>query len=296
VITWNVARRSSRLAEQSAALAGREPDIVALQEVTDRTLPLWRVVLERIGLPHVRASLDHAEPSRAPAQRRRTGVLVGSSVVLRDPFATLPVPWSETAVAAVAATGIGPIEIHCLHVPNAANGWVKVHTLRAIRAGLHAPPPTPRVVCGDLNTPRRELESGKVLSFARDSRGRVRPERGPEWDEAELGVVPGLRDLGYRDAYRSLHGYGSREPSWTWQRIAGHGGGWRLDHIFTSAELEPAASIYHHSWRDEGLSDHSALEADIRPRETSVVAASMPAGGRLPRLSCPRWLDQRDAP
>ena len=123
------------------------------------------------------------------------------------------------------------------------------------------------MVCGDLNTPRRELESGEVVSFARDSRGRLRPERGRVWDEAELGVVPGLRDLGYRDAYRSLHGYGSREPSWTWQRISGHGGGWRLDHLFTSAELWPTACIYHHAWRNEGLSDHSALEADIIRRE-----------------------------
>jgi exodeoxyribonuclease III len=266
VVTWNVARRSSRLAEQGAALASREPDVVALQEITDRTLPLWRAVLERIGLPHVRASLD-AGPSRAPAQRRRTGVLLGSSAALRDPSATLHVPWAETAVAAVAATAIGPVEIHCLHVPNAANGWVKANTLQAIRSGLQAASPMARVVCGDLNTPRRELESGEVLSFARDSRGRLRPERGPEWDEAELGVVPGLRDFGYRDAYRSLHGYGSREPSWTWQRISGHRGGWRLDHLFTSPELEPAASVYHHSWRDDGLSDHSALEADVVRRE-----------------------------
>jgi len=44
VITWNVARRSSCLAEQCAALAAREPDVVALQEVTDTTLPLWRAV------------------------------------------------------------------------------------------------------------------------------------------------------------------------------------------------------------------------------------------------------------
>jgi exonuclease III len=267
VITWNVARRSFRLAEQAAALASRDPDVVALQEVTAATLPLWRALLERIGLPHVRASLDVADPSRAPRSRRRTGVLLGSSAALRDPSATLPVPWTETAVAALADAAIGPVEIHCLHVPNAANGWVKAHTLQAIRAGLQPAPRTPRVVCGDLNTPRRELESGEVVSFASDSRGRLRPERGPVWDEAELGVVPGLRDLGYRDAFRSLHGYGSREPSWTWQRISGHGGGWRLDHLFTSAELRPAACIYHHAWRDAGLSDHSALEADIARRE-----------------------------
>jgi exonuclease III len=263
VITWNVARRSSRLAEQAAALASREPDVVALQEVTKLTLPLWRALLERIGLPHVRASLDGADPARIPASRRRTGVLLASRAALRGPSARLPVPWAETALAVLADGAIGPVEIHCLHVPNAANGWVKAHTLRAMRAGLQLAPRTPRVVCGDLNTPRRELESGAVVSFARDSRGHLRPDRGPAWDEAELGVVPGLRDLGYRDAYRSLHGYGSREPSWTWQRISGHGGGWRLDHLFTSAQLSPTACIYHHAWRHEGLSDHSALEADI---------------------------------
>ena len=263
VITWNVARRSSRLAEQAAALAAREPDVVALQELTVATLPLWRAVLARIGLPYVRASLDGAEPSRAPAERRRTGVLLGSRTELGDPSTTLAVPWPETAVAAVANTAIGAVEVHCLHVPNAANGWIKARTLQAIRAGLQVAPRSARVVCGDFNTPRRELDTGEVMSFARDSRGRLRPERGAEWDEAELGVVPGLRDLGYRDAYRSLHGYRSREPSWTWKRISGHGGGWRLDHLFTSAELEPVACSYHHSWRDEGLSDHSALEADV---------------------------------
>ena len=26
------------------------------------------------------------------------------------------------------------------------------------------------------------------------------------------------------------------------------------------------AARYHHDWRDAGLSDHSALEADVRPR------------------------------
>jgi exonuclease III len=261
IITWNVARRSSRLAEQAMALAGREPDVVALQEVTARTLPLWRAALATIGVPHVTASLDSADPAREPASRRVTGVLVASRAPLAPAAASLPVPWPETALGA----GAGPLELHCAHVPNAANGEVKVDTLRAIRAGLTAAAPAPRVLCGDLNTPRRELPDGAVLSFARDTRGRLRPERGRAWDEAELGVVPGLRDLGYSDAYRSLHGYGAREPSWTWQRISGHGGGWRIDHLFVSPQLRATGCRYHHAWREQGLSDHSALEADVEP-------------------------------
>ena len=264
IISWNVARRSSRLAEQAAALAEREPDAVALQEITRRTAPLWRRALETIGLPQIRVSLDEAEPRREPATRRATGVLVAARRSVRE-VSPLALPWPETATALTTQSdSAGRVEIHCVHVPNAANGWVKVRTLEAIRAGLAAVPAGPRVLCGDLNTPRRELPSGEVISVARDSKARLHRERGAEWDEAELGVVPGLREIAYTDAFRELHGYERREPSWTWRQIAGHGGGWRLDHLFTSAELRPVAALYHHSWRDEGLSDHSALEVDVR--------------------------------
>ena len=261
VITWNVARRVSVLHEQAAALAIRNPDAVALQEVTERTLPLWRAALRTVGLPHVRCTLEQADPAREPASRRRTGVLVAASAPLGEAAAALPVPWGETSLEAQVEHL--DVEICCVHVPNAANGWVKVETLAAIRSGLAAAPAGARVLCGDLNTPRRESPDGEVISFGRDSNGRLRPERGHDWDAAELGVVPGLGELGYRDAFRWLHGYASREPSWTWRRIAGHSGGWRLDHLFASPELEPVACRYHHDWRERGLSDHSALEADL---------------------------------
>jgi exonuclease III len=75
--------------------------------------------------------------------------------------------------------------------------------------------------------------------------------------------VPGLRDFGFSDAFRSVHGYARREPSWTFRRMGGHDGGWRLDHLFASPELDVAGSRYHHAWRDGDLSDHSALEADL---------------------------------
>lgn len=263
LITWNVARRTARIVEQATALATRDPDLVALQEVTRRTVPMWRSAFRFMGLPHVQASLDDADPLRTPVARRSTGVMLASRTPLSDVQQALSVPWPETGVGAVAETERGPVEVYCVHVPNAANGVVKVHTLQAIRRSLAAATPAPRILCGDLNIPRRELPDGEVISFARDSRGRLRPERGEAWDAAELGVVPGLRDLGYQDVYRALHGYGASEPSWTWKRIAGHEGGWRLDHIFASSELRPIACLYHHAWREHELSDHSALEADL---------------------------------
>ncbi len=253
LITWNVNRRVERLAAQAAALAGREPDVVALQEVTARTWPLWHAALVTIGLGHALCSLDGADARREPATRRRTGVVLAARTPL-GAAERLEAPWPETTLAAE----VEGVIVHTAHVPNAANGWIKPDTLAALRAGLEAGS-GPRVLCGDLNTPRRELPDGTVVSFARDSRTRLRPERGTRWDDAELGVVPGLRDLGFADAFRAVHGYGSREPSWVWS----HGGGWRLDHVF-AAGLEVEAAVYHHGWRDDGLSDHSPLEADLR--------------------------------
>ena len=258
LLSWNVARRVTRLHEQAAAIAGRSVDVLALQEVTRRTLPIWREACAQLGLTHVLASLDHAEPRREPASRRQTGVLVAARATL-EPAGRLAPPWAETAIGGL----VEGVEVQCVHVPNAANGWIKIETLEAIRAGLADAPPGPRLLCGDLNTPRRELSDGTVLSFARDSSGKLRHERGERWDAGELGVVPGLRELGYVDVFRAVHGYSRREPSWTWQRRAGHGGGWRLDHIFASSELRPIRCSYHHDWQDRGLSDHFALEADL---------------------------------
>jgi exonuclease III len=263
LITWNVARRRSGLVEQATVLAMRQPDIVALQEVTRQTVAVWCRAFALMGLEYVRSSLDDADAAREPIARRRTGVMLAARMPLLDVGHPLALPWPETAACASIETTRGPVEVFCVHVPNAANGIVKVRTLQAIRAGIAAGKPGARVVCGDLNTPRRELPSGEVISFASDRSGRLRPERGPEWDSAELAVVPGLQELGYRDTYRALRGYGQSEPSWTWKRIAGHNGGWRIDHILASLQLRPIACCYHHAWRDDGISDHSGLEADF---------------------------------
>jgi endonuclease/exonuclease/phosphatase family metal-dependent hydrolase len=263
LITWNVARRRTRLVEQATVLAQREPSVVALQEVTRQTLPAWRHAFALMGLEHVRSSFDVTTTPPGGDRRRVTTVVVASRVPLSDAPNRPSVPWPETALWVTAQTTFGDVEILCVHVPNAANGQIKPQTLSAVRADLERAGEGARVVCGDMNTPRRELPTGGVLSFARDRYGRLRSDRGTEWDAAELGVVPGLRDLGYRDVFRAIHGYGRPEPSWTWQRIAGHRGGWRLDHVFASSPLEPIAARYHHAWRDDGLSDHSALEADL---------------------------------
>jgi endonuclease/exonuclease/phosphatase family metal-dependent hydrolase len=119
-------------------------------------------------------------------------------------------------------------------------------------------------VLGDLNTPRKELPDGTVWTFARDRYGRLREDRGERWDVAESALVRGLEEHGFRDAFRELNGFDSKEPSWEWPRW---GGGYRLDHLIASTEVTVSTCSYRHDWRrDDRLSDHSALVAQLDVR------------------------------
>jgi len=250
VLTWNVAGRVQRQAEQAAVVAAADADVVALQEVTARTLPLWREALAAAGLPHAATALTGRVDGR-----RALGVLTAA----RGPLEVLPpppdVPWPER----VLACAVDGIEIVNLHSPIApAPELAKIRTHEAVAAYLHDRA-GPAVLCGDLNTPRRELPDGDVLTFAHDSAGRLRPERGERWDRAERALVHGLREDGWVDAFRAIRGYGDREASWTFKDDRG---GWRLDHVLATG-LSPTAAAYAHDWRRAGLSDHSALLVDF---------------------------------
>jgi endonuclease/exonuclease/phosphatase (EEP) superfamily protein YafD len=204
---------------------------VCLQEVTRSTAPLWRAAL---GGHHVETT--------EPADGRRLAVLTAARgpVERLEPVAGLP--WPERVLRVRLADGVEVVNVHS--PISQSPGRVKVVTHEAVHAAL-AGHPGPAVLCGDLNTPRREHADGTVTTFGKD----------PRHDAAERLLV---RGLGWTDAFRAVHGYAEREPSWVWP----HGGGWRLDHVLCRG-LAVRACAYVHAVRDHGLSDHSALLAEL---------------------------------
>ena len=245
LVSWNVAGRLKRQPEQAAAVLSMAPDVVALQEVTVNSLPLWRAVLEEAGLPHSVTPLDEFVPPKP----RRLGTFTAS----RQPLERLDLgelPCQERAVSA----RVDGIEVLNVHSPIAPSpGLAKVLTHEALYA--YARGRDAIVLCGDLNTPRRTHEDGDVMTFAYTSSGKLRPERGERWDAAERALVHTLRaEHGWADAFLD-----APERTWT---FANDRGGWRLDHLLTKG-VDVTARAYAHDWRRSGLSDHSAIVADV---------------------------------
>ena len=254
LLSWNVAGRARGQPAQAERIAALSPDLVCLQEVTGRTAPDWAESLRAAGLQDVRV----ADPAAASAARRDRPLLaLVASRVAQEPVDVDGLPWPER----VLASRVDGLEVVNVNSPISSRpGLVKVLTHEAVHRHLSSGS-GPRVLCGDLNTPRREHPDGRVWTFARTRTGRLRPERGERWDAAELALIKGLEPQGFRDGFRSLHGLEAREPSWVWQQS---GGGYRLDHLIVSAEVEVLVCGYLHEWRTEGLSDHSPLVAHLR--------------------------------
>jgi exonuclease III len=254
LISWNVAGRVKRLPQQAERLLALQADVVCLQEVTRSTLPVWRALLRDAGY----AGIENGElPTSGRA--RPLAVLTASRRSLH-PVLVDGVPWPERVLAVHMSDGTELVNVHSPISPKP--DMAKVRTHEAVHRHLADEPPAhARILCGDLNTPRSERSDGSVWTFARDRHGRLRPERGERWDQAELALICGLEPYGYRDAFRLLHPQVVDELSWEWPRW---GGGYRLDHLIVSATVVVEDCRYEHSWREDGLSDHSALIARLR--------------------------------
>jgi exonuclease III len=251
--SWNVAGRVKRQPEQAEKLLELGADVLCLQELTRSTLPVWEEQLMAGGYQ----GIAHGELPSAE-RKRPLAVLTATRAPLHAVLVD-GVPWSERVLAVHTSDGTEIVNVHSPISPKP--DLAKVRTHEAVHRHLADPAAgSRRILCGDLNTPRKEHADGSVWTFARDRFGRLLPERGERWDRAELALIRGLEPYGYRDAFRLLHPDDVNELSWEWARW---GGGYRLDHLIVSSDTAVEECRYEHSWREDGLSDHSALLARL---------------------------------
>jgi exonuclease III len=253
LLCWNVNKRvRERLNHQLAAIETLGSDVVALQEITPTNSDPWLEGLAALGLPYGVSSLDLVPAARAQKRPARSGVLLASRWPLRllDPWDAVT-PFPERQLSGLIETPSGAVEVHVVHIPSSGRmreiglPLAKAETYEAIYARLARPSDLPRILCGDLNAPLDEIPDGTVLPWGPDKRTK----------SGELLLLQGLGPFGLVDAYRALHGYADRAPSW-------HGlkRGYRLDHVLASPPLKPQACRYLDEHRIGRLSDHAPVE------------------------------------
>ena len=244
VISWNVAGRTSRAVERAERLCAHNPDVVGLQEVTEKAFSALSEGLISCGLKHhVYAKNVVSNP------RKRRCVAVFSRWPIQTLTNSISVPYPELVLSVMVQQPELPFEFHCVHIPNGReHGWEKIESFEGVYRGLAITSDIPRILCGDFNSPKEELPTGEIIPWSR------RDER---WADGELSVISGLAKLGLEDVYRQLHGYPPHSFSW----YAKNGTGRRFDHIFASRSLRVSDCDYVQDWRQDGLSDHSGIEA-----------------------------------
>ena len=266
LLSWNLNARKRVIHEQVAAIVSRDPALVTLQEVTAGSRVVLRKALADGGLKFFIDGFDGASSDLTGP--RRYGLLIAA----RDPLVRLnrrfEVPWPERFLGAAIATRSKHLEVYTTHIPpGASNGWTKVEMLEGIYKGLASSSAVPRVLTGDFNAPQSERSDGDVITWGQKVRKdgteilwrTKKGGSGERWDSAERNVLLGLARFDLADVYRRLNSYKPQEHSWYTSR-KGVRVGRRFDHIFASSALSPISCAYIHEWREQRLSDHSAIE------------------------------------
>jgi exodeoxyribonuclease-3 len=246
IVSWNIlaggGRRVDRIAEWIASF---RPSLVALCEFRD-TPPSRSLAsqLSAIGLSHQRTTASSDD-------RARNALLVASRWPLRR-LATGRGPCEPARWMGVRVAAPKPFLLGAMHVPNRDSGRkyvfhdAVVDVARSWRG-------RPAILVGDTNSGWPDLD-----------------EEVPCFGPKEAAFLEAMRDLGWADAYRHLHG---DARSYTWYSPNGRNG-FRLDQTFASPALAGRLRSASYSWAGgpaDRLSDHAAQIVDFfgRPREAA---------------------------
>ena len=259
LITWNVAGRTRDLAARRRRWRDRSPISSACRRSGRRPCGHFAATLADDGLAH---ALDS---SRVRNERRLFNLTVSRWPANELPAVGAPFP------ERVLSTAVG-------HPVRNARAPPRAHPLGPQPRDQRRSKPARRSTSASLGRPSTTASSAVTSICRAPRRPRARSSRSPvtiprcssAGTPGERSILPGLAEWDLRDVFRELNGFERQDASWVLHTRARRKAGLRLDHILASAGLRPRWCDYHHGWREDGLSDHSALEAIFDPAQAAA--------------------------
>ena len=118
IISWNVAGRVRKQRNQLEVLKDTGADIIGLQEITHKTLPLWIEGFRKSGYKNIIASLKLKNGNVDYSGPRRYGILVASRWPLESiDQQSLEIPWHERLVSVLVHSPNVYFELHVAYIP-----------------------------------------------------------------------------------------------------------------------------------------------------------------------------------
>ena len=257
LLSWNV--KFLPPGDRIEKIKSARPDIVTLQEVTVKFAKDWAKRLSDIGFGHHYLSGEDAWSGKDVPDTWYQCLIASRWKVTPD-----DIGWRRSAPypellgrATVSVPDEGDIDVFTAHMPNGSgNGWKKIDTFNVLSEELRRAIDSPRILTGDFNEPKLFRESGQIVTFGEDPHEDGGTSR---WTNGVLSVLDGESQHGLRDAYRDLHGFQTPTP------VTYHTGANPrcYDHTFVSRHFNVLKCGYYHEWREQRLSDHSPMWANL---------------------------------
>ena len=288
VLNWNVKGGlhgdHDRVRQQLRLVLERDPDVIALREITEANYVAREEGLRAAGYDLVSgrelAQVPYPPPPYHPDARTTTQIsrLYFNLVASRIGCEELPgLSWADPSEAATAfpekyvAARVDvdghPVSIHNTHPPpGVSRGILKVRHFEAVARRIDEEGDKPTILCGDFNAPLLEDEEGpnETGRPKRDAPRGGWGELGERWNAAEISVLAHRR---LRDVYRDVRSPGDPFPASHYTvSVAQKKGAKRYDYVFASAHFETASCRYLTDWLEDGYSDHAAVAAELRLR------------------------------
>ena len=222
IASWNVNSIRARLDHVTAWLKERQPDVLLMQELKQTEFPA--LVFKELGYESV-----------AVTQKAYNGVAILSRYPIETINTTLAGDEQDSHARFLEAT-IEGIRVVNIYLPNGNPvGTEKFAYKLAWMDRLHKEMTAwrkdglPMVVGGDFNVIPEDIDCHKPASWIHDALFQPEPR----------GRYRALLDLGYTDAFRSLHpGEGGQFTFWDYFRQAfEHNRGIRIDHFLLSPDV-----------------------------------------------------------
>jgi exodeoxyribonuclease III len=252
IASWNVNSIRARLEHVTAWLKERQPDVLLMQELKQTEFPA--LVFKELGYESV-----------AVTQKAYNGVAILSRSPIETINTTLAGDEQDSHARFLEAT-IAGIRVVNIYLPNGNPVGTdkfayKLAWMDRLNKEMTAwrKDGLPRVVGGDFNVIPEDIDCHKPASWIHDALFQPEPR----------ARYRALLDLGYTDAFRSLHpGEGGQFTFWDYFRQAfEHNRGIRIDHFLLSpsvAERLQSCVIDKGPRAQPKPSDHTPIIVELR--------------------------------